>query len=87
MEVHLKPEVEAKLSRLAAHQGRAADTLVEDALERLVDHEEWFLAEVDSGIAAAARGDFVSREEIREMIARRYPGSWSFAGPRPPLPI
>ena len=34
---------------MAAQQGRAAETLVEEAVERLVDHEEWFLQEVDKG--------------------------------------
>jgi predicted transcriptional regulator len=28
MEVHFDPDLEAKLSRLASHQGRAAETLV-----------------------------------------------------------
>jgi predicted transcriptional regulator len=74
MEVHLKPDVEAKLSRLATHQGRAAETLVQEAVERLVDYDEWFLQEVDKGLAAADGAEFVDHEAIRELIDRRYAG-------------
>ncbi len=74
MEVHFKPDLEAKLSQLATHQGRDAETLVQEAVERLVDYDDWFLQEVDNGLASADRGEFVEHEAIREMIDRRYPG-------------
>jgi len=74
MEVHFKPDLEAKLSRLATHQGRDAETLVQEAVERLVDYDDWFLQEVDKGLASADRGEFVEHEAIRELIDRRYPG-------------
>lgn len=73
MEVHLSPDVEAKLSRLASHQGRAAETLVQEAVERLVDYDDWFVQEVDKGLASAEYGEFVEHEAIRELIERRYP--------------
>jgi len=74
MEVHFKPDLEAKLSQLAADQGRDAATLVQEAVERLVDYDGWFLQEVDRGLASADRGEFVAHEAIRELIDRRYPG-------------
>jgi predicted transcriptional regulator len=74
MEVHFKPDLEAKLSRLATHQGRDAETLVQEAVERLVDYDDWFLQEVDKGLASADRGEFVEHDAIRELIDRRYPG-------------
>jgi predicted transcriptional regulator len=45
MEVRFNPNLQTKLARMAAQQGRAAETLVEEAVERLVDSEEWFLQE------------------------------------------
>ena len=57
-----------------ARQGRAAEALVEEAVERLVDSEEWFLQEVDNGLAAADRGEFIDHGDIRNMIDSRYPG-------------
>ena len=74
MDVHFKPDLEAKLFRLATNQGRDAETLVLEAVERLVDYDDWFLQEVDKGVAAADHGDFVEHEAIRELIDRRYPG-------------
>jgi predicted transcriptional regulator len=74
MEVHLKADVEAKLTRLATDQGRDAEALVEEAVERLVDHEDWFIQEVDKGIEAADRGQGIEHDAIRKLIDRRYPG-------------
>lgn len=73
MEVHFNPDLQTKLSRMAAQRGRAAETLVEEAVERLVDYEDWFLGEVDKGIAAADRGEFIDHSDIRKMIDTRYP--------------
>ena len=73
MEVRLNPELESKLSRMAAEQGRATETLVEEAVERFVDYDEWFLQQVEIGEAAADRGEFVEHSDIRKMIERRYP--------------
>jgi predicted transcriptional regulator len=74
MEVLLKPDVEAKLSRIAAQQGRAAETLAEEAIERLVEFDDWFLQEVDKGLAAADRGEFIEHDAMRAVIERRYRG-------------
>jgi predicted transcriptional regulator len=74
MEVPLSSDLQEKLSRLAAQQGRASEALVLEAVERLVNHEEWFLREVDKGIRAAERGEMVEHADIRKMIDERYPG-------------
>ena len=74
MEVRLKPDLEAKLSRLASEQGRDRESLVVEAVERMVNYDEWFVREVEKGLAAADRGEFFEEEEIRKLIDRRYPG-------------
>ena len=74
MEVHFTPDLQTKLSRMAAQRGRAAEALVEEAVERLVDYEGWFLEEVDKGLAAADRGELIEHSDIRKMIDTRYPG-------------
>jgi len=73
MEVQFTPEQQAKLSRMAAVQGRAAETLVQEAVERLLNYDDWFLREVEKGLAAADRGEFVEHDDIRKMIDSRYP--------------
>jgi predicted transcriptional regulator len=74
MEVRLKPDLEAKLSRLASEQGRDRESLIVEAVERMVNYDEWFVQQVEKGLAAADRGEFVEEEEIRKLIDRRYPG-------------
>jgi predicted transcriptional regulator len=74
MEVHLPPELQAKLTRLAAEQGCGAEALVEKAVERFVDYDAWFLHEVEKGMAAADRGELIDHEEVARLIDRRYPG-------------
>jgi len=74
MEVDFTPDLEAKLSRLAAEQGRDARALVREAVERFVSYDEWFTQEVEKGLAAADRGQLMEHEEIGKLIDRRYPG-------------
>jgi len=74
MEVDLTSDLEAKLTRLAAEQGRDTRALVREAVERLVNHDEWFVREVEKGLAAADRGELIDHEEIGKLIAERYPG-------------
>jgi predicted transcriptional regulator len=73
MEVDFTPELQAKLIRLAAQQGRDQRAIVQEAVERLVDYDEWFSREVEKGLAEADRGEFVEHEEVRKLIDRRYP--------------
>jgi predicted transcriptional regulator len=56
IDVPVNPDLLAKLIRLAARQGRASVVLVVEAVERLVNCGEWFLREVEKGLAADARG-------------------------------
>jgi predicted transcriptional regulator len=70
----LSPDLHAKFARLAAEEGRDTETLAREAIERMVDYHEWFLREVDKGLAAADRGEFIEHEDIRNRIDSRYPG-------------
>ena len=74
MEVRLSPELEAKLNRVAAQQGRDRESLVHEAVERLVDYDQWFLGEVEKGLAAADRGELIDHEDVGKLIDSRYPG-------------
>jgi predicted transcriptional regulator len=74
MEVNLSPELEAKLKRKAAEQGRDSQSLVREAVERLVSYDEWFINEVEKGLAAAERGEFVDHEKVGKLIDGRFPG-------------
>jgi predicted transcriptional regulator len=74
MEVNLNPDLQAKLARLAADRGSDAGTLVQEAIERFVDYDEWFLREVEKGMAAADRGELIDHEDVGRLIVSRYRG-------------
>lgn len=73
MEVHFTPDQQAKLSRMATAQGRAAEALVQEAVERLLSYDEWFSREIDKGLAAADNGEFVEHDAVLRMIETRFP--------------
>jgi hypothetical protein len=56
MEAFLPTAFQAKLTRLAAQQGRDNCALVADTVERMVEYDGWFLAEVKKGLAQAEQG-------------------------------
>ena len=74
MEVRLKPDLQAKLTRLATEQGRDSESIVIEAVERMVNYDEWFVREVEKGVAAADSGELIDHEEVKKLIDRRYPG-------------
>jgi predicted transcriptional regulator len=49
------------------------ETLVQEAVDRLLNYNDCFLREVDKGLAAADRGEFVEHDDIRKTIDSRYP--------------
>jgi predicted transcriptional regulator len=68
MEISLPVELEAKLARLAAQQGRDRNALVVEAVERLVDYDEWLVREVEKGLAQTEPGQTLSHEDIRSFL-------------------
>ena len=74
MELRLPPELETKLARAAADRGCDSAALAKEAIARFLDYDEWFLREVEKGMAAADRGEFIEHAAIRALIESRYPG-------------
>ena len=77
MEVHLNPDVQRKLSRIAADRGSDAELLAREAIERFVDYDEWFIREVEKGLASADRGELLTHEEagarLEKLITAKQP--------------
>jgi predicted transcriptional regulator len=71
MVVRLSPELQAKLDRLAAQQGRDTESLVQETLERLVGYDEWFIREVEKGLAQVERGEVLEHDEVGTRIEKR----------------
>ena len=70
MEVNLTPELQAKLDEVAAQQGRDAQSLVQEAVQRLVDYALWFVREVEKGLAQIERGEVLEHEEVGARLEK-----------------
>ena len=74
MNLQVPPELEAKLTRLAAETGRTVDQVALDLLASSVDHDEWFRAEVEKGRTAAREGKLLEHDDFAARMDRRYRG-------------
>jgi predicted transcriptional regulator len=70
MEVKLLPELQAKLDSMAAEQGRDSASLVHEAVERLVGYDEWFIRQVEEGLAQIDRGEVLGHDEVAARIEK-----------------
>jgi predicted transcriptional regulator len=68
MEVHLSPEKQAKLQEIAARVGKNTSEMVEEAVDRMLEYDERFIAAVEAGRRSARRGDLIEHEEAVEQI-------------------
>jgi predicted transcriptional regulator len=70
MEVNLSPELQARLKQVAEQQGRDAESLVNEAVERLLRYDEWFVAQVEKGLAQVERGEVLDHEEVGNRLEK-----------------
>ena len=71
MEVNLSPDLEAKLARIANQRGCDAESVARDAIERLVNYDEWFIREVEKGLAQIERGEVLTHEAVGTALEER----------------
>jgi predicted transcriptional regulator len=70
MELHVTPELEAKLTYSAAQQGRKPDELAREVLTRYFEEESRFVEAVKRGEDALERGDYLTQEQVAERLRR-----------------
>ena len=70
MEVHLDQDLQARLAQLASQQGRDPETLAREAIERLVDYDEWFISEVEKGLAQVEEGKVLTHEQVGARLEK-----------------
>ena len=71
MEVRFSPELQAKLDRIATQQGRDAQAFVREAVERLLDYDEWFAREVEKGLDQIDSGEVLEHDEVGKRLEKR----------------
>ena len=74
---HTAPE--STLTVAADRRGVPAETLVCEAIERAVDYDDWFIREVEKGLAQIDGGQMLSHDAVdtrlKEKLARRLGSS------------
>jgi len=68
MEINLTADIQAKLSKLAIARGSNAEILAQEAIERYVEYDEWFVREVDKGLAQIDEGEVLSHAEVGRRL-------------------
>ena len=71
MGLRLTPETEAKLNELARRTHKGTDELLGEAVDYLVEYNEWFDRKVTQSLAAVEKGQTVSDEAVSAWLERR----------------
>src|SRR5688572_305164 len=71
MELHLKPELEARIARIAGETGRNAGEVIEELLETLLDYDDWFGREIRKNLDEADRGLLLEHDDIVALVEQR----------------
>lgn len=74
MEVILSAELQAKLARIAEERGTDPQDLAREAIERLVDYDDWFLREVEKGLAQIEGGQILTHEDVGARLNKHLTG-------------
>jgi predicted transcriptional regulator len=72
MEVHLPPELQAKVDRVAAENHSGAEEYVKQLVEHYLDHDAWFRQQVKKGLDQLDRGEFLTHEEVGARIDKMF---------------
>jgi predicted transcriptional regulator len=71
MEVNLSPDLEGKLSRAAGRRGISTELLIREAIERAVDYDDWFIREVERGLAQVDAGEILTHESVGARLEQK----------------
>jgi len=72
MEVHLKPELQARVDRAAKENNSGPAEYVQQLVEHYVDHDVWFREQVKKGLDQLDRGEFLTHEEMGARIEQMF---------------
>ena len=64
MEVNLPTGLEGRLARAAGRLGVSTEALIREAIERAVDYDDWFIREVEKGLAQIDAGEVLTHEAV-----------------------
>lgn len=70
MTIHLDPELDERLNRLAQSTHRSKSYLAAEALRDFVELSEWQTREIQDGIKEADAGDFASEQAVKDTLSK-----------------
>ncbi len=71
MEVDLSADLQARLDAIADQRGCDPQALAREAIERLVNYDDWFIQEVEKGLAQIERGQVLTHEAVGARLEER----------------
>ena len=71
MEVNLSPDLEGKLAQAAGRRGVSADVLIREAIERVVDYDDWFIREVEKGLTQIDAGQVLTHDAVGARLEQK----------------
>ena len=71
MELHLSRELEGKLAAAASRRGVSVEALAREALERAVHYDDWFIREVETGLAQVDAGQTLTHDAVGTRLAKK----------------
>jgi len=72
MEVHFSPDIETRLQQVASANGKDAEQLVKETVNRMLENQARFIAGVQRGIEQADRGELVDHSEVCNRIDQLF---------------
>jgi predicted transcriptional regulator len=71
MEVKLSPDLECKLTLAAGRRGVSPEALIREAIERAVDYDDWFIREVEKGLAQVDAGQVLTHDAVGSRLDQK----------------
>lgn len=68
--IRMDDAVLGRIDAMAKSLNRSRAWVVNQAIERFLGYEEWFVREVEAGLKEAGRGEVASQEEVAAGFAK-----------------
>jgi predicted transcriptional regulator len=71
VELNLPVELEGKLAAAASRRGVSVEALAREPLERAVDYDDWFVREVEKGLAQVDAGQVLTHDAVGARLEQK----------------
>ncbi len=67
----MEDEKISRIDNLATELGRTRAWVLNQAADRFLEHEEWFVRQVQDGISDANSGNIIARDKVMAELRRK----------------